>query len=169
MRIDLTRERTRYYSRLEKLLEDALIKVSAVASKLDTVSVRDMVEALIAGEHDPRVLAGLARGRMKVKKQTLSWADAETHADGWMEVRHCLTHGLARGFRPEVWPGPLKGTVTASSVLRPRSDGKHSLSVHGAESCGHIYRACAQRLADEAASFMGHATLDWSKVPDFEL
>ena len=39
LRTDLTRERTRHYSRLEKLLEDALIKVSAVASKLDTKSV----------------------------------------------------------------------------------------------------------------------------------
>ena len=38
MRIDLTRERTRYYSRLEKLLEDALIKVSAVASKITAMS-----------------------------------------------------------------------------------------------------------------------------------
>ena len=67
MRIDLTRERTRYYSRLEKLLEDALIKVSAVASKITAVSVRDMVEALIAGERDPQVLAALARGPMKAK------------------------------------------------------------------------------------------------------
>src|SRR6184192_1850200 len=46
LRTDLTRECTRHYSRLEKLLEDALIKVSAVASKLDTLSVRDMLEAL---------------------------------------------------------------------------------------------------------------------------
>jgi transposase len=67
LRTDLTRERTRHYSRLEKLLEDALIKVSAVASKLDTLSVRDMLEALIAGERDPHVLAGLARGKMKAK------------------------------------------------------------------------------------------------------
>ena len=71
MRIDLTRERTRYYSRLEKLLEDALIKVSAVASSIDTRSVRDMVEALIAGERDPQVLAGLARGRMKARHDRL--------------------------------------------------------------------------------------------------
>jgi transposase len=67
LRTDLTRERTRHYSRLEKLLEDALIKVSAVASKLDTLSVRDMLEALIAGERNPHVLAGLARGKMKAK------------------------------------------------------------------------------------------------------
>jgi transposase len=71
LRVDLTRERGRYYQRLEKLLEDALIKVSAVASRMDSISVRDMVEALIAGERDPRVLAGLARGRMRVKHAAL--------------------------------------------------------------------------------------------------
>ena len=71
LRIDLTRERSRYWQRLEKLLEDALIKVSAVASTLDTLSVRDMLEALIAGERDPRRLADLARGRMRVKHGAL--------------------------------------------------------------------------------------------------
>ena len=49
LRTDLTRDRTRHWSRLEKLLEDSLIKVSSVASSLDTKSVRDMIEALIAG------------------------------------------------------------------------------------------------------------------------
>jgi transposase len=71
LRTDLARERTRHYSRLEKLLEDALIKVSAVASKLDTKSVRDMLEALIGGERDPEVLASLARGRMRSKHDRL--------------------------------------------------------------------------------------------------
>ncbi len=71
LREDLTRERSRYWQRLEKLLEDAAIKVSAVASALDTVSARDMIEALIAGERDPRRLADLARGRMKTKRSEL--------------------------------------------------------------------------------------------------
>ena len=71
LRTDLTRERTRYWQRLEKLLEDSLIKVSAVASSLDTMSVRDMLEALIAGERDPKTLASLARGRMKAKHTAL--------------------------------------------------------------------------------------------------
>jgi transposase len=71
LRTDLTRERTRYWQRLEKLLEDSLIKVSAVASSLDTLSVRGMLEALIGGERDPEVLAGLARGRMKAKHAAL--------------------------------------------------------------------------------------------------
>jgi transposase len=71
LRVDLTRERVRYWQRLEKLLEDALIKVSSVASKLDTMSTRDMLEALIAGERDPRRLADLARGKMKAKHAAL--------------------------------------------------------------------------------------------------
>jgi len=72
LRADLTRERPRYWQRLKKLLEDALIKVSSVASRLTTVPARDMIEALIAGERDSEVLAGLARGRMRVKHAALA-------------------------------------------------------------------------------------------------
>lgn len=71
MRVDLTQERTRHWQRLEKLLEDSLIKVSSVASKLTTVSVRDMLEALIRGERDPQALAKLARGTMRLKHAAL--------------------------------------------------------------------------------------------------
>src|SRR5947209_4444708 len=74
LRTDLTRERTRHWQRLEKLLEDALIKVSSVASKLTTQSARDMIEALIAGQRDPQVLASLARGRMKARTAELARA-----------------------------------------------------------------------------------------------
>jgi transposase len=90
LRADLTRERTRHYSRLEKLLEDALIKVSAVASKLDTKSVRDMLEALIAGERDPRVLAGLARGRMRAKHDRLVQALTGKFDDHHAELARML-------------------------------------------------------------------------------
>ena len=71
LRVDLTRERARYWQRMEKLLEDALIKVSSVVSRLDSLSVRDMIEALIAGERDPRRLADLARGKMRPKRAAL--------------------------------------------------------------------------------------------------
>jgi transposase len=70
-RIDLTRDRTRHWQRLEKLLEDALIKVTTVASKITTVSVRDMVDALIRGERNPEKLADLARGVMRSKRREL--------------------------------------------------------------------------------------------------
>jgi transposase len=71
LRTDLTVERTRYWQRLEKLLEDALIKITTVASRIDGVSVREMIEALIAGQRDPRVLAGMARGRLRIKHAAL--------------------------------------------------------------------------------------------------
>ena len=71
LRTDLTHDRSRQVQRLEKLLEDALIKISAVATDIMGVSGRAMIEALIAGQRDPKVLAGLARGRMKTKHSAL--------------------------------------------------------------------------------------------------
>jgi transposase len=71
LRTDLTHDRSRQVQRLEKLLEDALIKLSAVATDITGVSGRAMIEALIAGQRDPKVLAGLARGRMKTKHSAL--------------------------------------------------------------------------------------------------
>ena len=90
LRADLTRERTRYWQRLEKLLEDALIKVSAVASRLTTVSARDMIEALIAGERDPDVLARLARGRMRAKHAALVEALSGSFDDHHAELARML-------------------------------------------------------------------------------
>jgi transposase len=71
LRLDLTAERTRHKQRMEKLLEDALIKLSTVASDIFGVSGRDMLEQLIAGNRDPQALAELARGRMRVKHAAL--------------------------------------------------------------------------------------------------
>ena len=90
LRADLTQERARHYQRLEKLLEDALIKVSSVASKLDGLSVRDMLEALIAGERDPAVLAGLARGKLKAKHGALAEALAGRFDDHHAELARML-------------------------------------------------------------------------------
>ena len=66
-RIDLVCVRTAEKQRVEKLLEDAQIKLSVVASDIFGVSGRDMMAALIAGERDPKVLAQLARARMRAK------------------------------------------------------------------------------------------------------
>jgi len=63
----LIQERTREKQRAEKLLEDAQIKLSAVISDIFGKSGRDMLEALIAGQRDPYVLAQMARGSMRGK------------------------------------------------------------------------------------------------------
>lgn len=75
-RADLVGVRTAEKNRVEKLLEDACLKLSIVASDIFGVSGRDMLGALIAGERDPQVLAELARTRMRVKIPLLQEAFA---------------------------------------------------------------------------------------------
>jgi transposase len=73
-RADLVAARTAEKNRVEKLLEDAQIKLSVVASDIFGVSGRAMLAALIAGERDPKVLAGLARTRLRAKTAQLQEA-----------------------------------------------------------------------------------------------
>jgi transposase len=73
-RTAITRERSREVQRLEKLLEDAGIKLSAVASDILGVSGRAMLESLIAGNNDPAALADLAKRRLRSKIPALTEA-----------------------------------------------------------------------------------------------
>jgi transposase len=66
-RIDLVAARTAEKQRAEKLLEDAQIKLSVVASDIFGVSGRDMMAALIAGQRDPKRLAQMARTTLRRK------------------------------------------------------------------------------------------------------
>src|SRR5918994_1080425 len=66
-RRSLIQDRTREMQRVEKLLEDAQIKLSSVVSDIFGVSGRAMLEALVTGQRDPKVLAQLAKARMRVK------------------------------------------------------------------------------------------------------
>jgi transposase len=78
---DLTRQRTQLIgerasaaNRIQKVLEDANIKLAGVATDVLGVSGRDMLEALIAGETDPAKLADLARKRLREKIPALRLA-----------------------------------------------------------------------------------------------
>ena len=73
-RRDLTEERTREKQRAEKLLESAAIKISSVVTDLHGVTGRDIMDHLIAGERNPRVLAQLARRRARRKISQLEEA-----------------------------------------------------------------------------------------------
>jgi transposase len=92
-RIDLVGVQTAEKQRVEKLLEDAGIKLSVVASDIFGISGRDMMAALIAGERDPAVLAQLARARMRVKI-----GDLQESFHGWFSDHHAflLAKMLAR-------------------------------------------------------------------------
>lgn len=90
-RTSVTQDRTREVQRLEKLLEDTGIKLSSVASSLQTKSSRLMLDALVAGERDPLVLAELAqrraRGKLRELEQALRGRFTDQHA---MLVRQML-------------------------------------------------------------------------------
>jgi transposase len=65
-RLQMVRDRTREWQRLEKLLEGALIKLSSVVWSLArTKTARDILEAIIGGERDPKALAALAAAHVK--------------------------------------------------------------------------------------------------------
>jgi len=74
LRAELVEDRSRHKQRLEKLLEDSMIKLSSVAADIFGKSGRAMLEALIAGERDPEVLADLALGQMRKKTAALKEA-----------------------------------------------------------------------------------------------
>jgi transposase len=73
-RSSITRERSREVQRLEKLLEDAGIKLSSVATDIVGVSGRAMIEALIAGDRDAARMAELAQKRLRNKIPQLTEA-----------------------------------------------------------------------------------------------
>jgi transposase len=82
---DLTRHRTtsvqeraRAVNRLQKVLEDANLKLAAVATDVMGVSARAMLAALLEGESDPAVLADLAQGKLRAKMPQLEQALAGT-------------------------------------------------------------------------------------------
>jgi transposase len=65
-RLQLVRDRTREWQRLEKLLEGALVKLSSALSSLArTKTARDILEAIAGGERDPKALAALAAAHVK--------------------------------------------------------------------------------------------------------
>jgi transposase len=77
------RERTTLVNRVQKLLEDANIKLAAVASDIMGVSGRAMLAALLAGHADPHALADLAKGRLRSKRDQLAKA-----LDGRVKPHH---------------------------------------------------------------------------------
>jgi transposase len=106
----LTRYRTRLVptraqetQRVEKVLEDAVVKLGAVASKTLTKSGRAMIEALIAGERDPAVLAEMAKTRMRPKiPQLVRALDGRFSADHAAQLRGLPTTSI--GLTPPSAP-----------------------------------------------------------------
>ena len=90
----LVEERTSVSNRVEKILEDSNIKLTAVASKVQGVSVRAMLEALIRGETDTAKIADLAKARLRSKipelQAALQGLIREHHRFMWQELLYHL-------------------------------------------------------------------------------
>lgn len=91
-RVDLIEARTAEKQRVEKLLEDAQIKLSVVVSDIFGVSGRDMMAALVAGERDPKTLAAMARGSMRSKTARLEEAFTGRFSDHHAFLLRTMLH-----------------------------------------------------------------------------
>jgi transposase len=124
LRADLTADRTRHKQRLEKLLEDALIKLSTVATDILGVSGRAMLEALIAGQRDPKMLAELARGRLRVKHTALVQALTGRFDDHHAELARMLLDQIdALSGQIDQLTVLIEQTIAAIPAAQPAASG----------------------------------------------
>jgi transposase len=80
-RSSLAADRARLVNRIQKTLEDTNIKLASVATDITGKSGRAILDAMLAGEQDPEILAELAQGRMKEKREQLAQALQGTLTD----------------------------------------------------------------------------------------
>jgi len=104
---------------LEKVLQDADIKLSSVASGVWSKSSREIVEAMITGERDPAVLAQMAKSRMRTKiaqlEEALSGRFGEHHA---VVCRQVIDH---IDYLDQQSPSSRLRSPPGSSLLREQS------------------------------------------------
>jgi transposase len=150
---DLTRQRTqvvgekvRVGNRIQKVLEDANVKLASVASDVLGHSGRAILRALIRGESDPVQLADLAQGRLRAKLPALQQALA-----GRVTAHHrfLLEFLLDQGEQREGLLGRLEGRIT--EPLAPFAEpGQRLLRVPG------MSRTVAEVVLAEAGPDLGN-------------
>ena len=110
----LTQARVAEVQRLHKLLQDAGIKLSSVATNILGASGRAMIEALLKGTTDPEALSNLAKGRLRAKMDALGRAllgrfrshhaflagEILAHIDYLEESMERITQALEESIRP---------------------------------------------------------------------
>ena len=172
---DLTADRTRYWQRLEKLLEDALCKLTSVVSRLaGHQTARAIIEKMIEGERDPRALAALGQGRMRNDK-------LPALAEALSGMRFGPQHAHAAASLPRAIDlldaelRELQERVTAHLAAIPGSWGADAGGVTGPEA-GRAADAAALPAADRldeipgpgreaAMALIAEIGLDMSRFP----
>jgi transposase len=113
----LIQERTRESQRLDKILQDAGVKLSSVASRTLGVSGKAMLEALVAGTRDPEALADLARGKLRAKIPQLR--DALT---GRFSDHHALVVGELLAHLDYLEEAAGRLSVAVEELVAPFAD-----------------------------------------------
>ena len=177
-RFDLVVDRVRVKQRIEKLLEDALIKISSVLTDALGVSGRAMIEALIAGQRNPAALAELAKGRARTRR-----ADLEQALHGRFTDHHAQLARMLLGQLDELTaritqvtdlldaairalPAPTT-TTTTTATTHPSSRTDGDQSVQTPAQAGYnsaVARLCAVPGAgpDSVRAVLGEIGLDMS-------
>jgi transposase len=162
-RFDLVEDRTRVKQRIEKLLEDALIKISSVLTDVLGVSGRAMIEALTAGQRNPTVLAELARGRARRNRAALQQA-----LHGRFTEHHARLTRLLLGQLDELSAriDEVTGLLDAAIRALPADPADHD---HGRSSAQTNYNDAVARLCavpgggpDSVRAVLGEIGLDMS-------
>ena len=172
-RFDLVADRVRVKQRIEKLLEDALIKISSVLTDALGVSGRAMIEALIAGQRNPTVLAELAKGRARSRRADLEQALHGRFTDHHAQLARMLLGQLDElTARIEEVTGLLDAAIRAlpdptTTTTHPSSRTDGDQSVQTPTQAGYnsaIARLCAVPGAgpDSVRAVLGEIGLDMS-------
>ncbi len=128
-RTTLVEERARIVNRIQKVLEDANLKLAAVATDITGLSARAILDALLAGHSDPDTLAELARGKLRSKRDQLAQALAGrlrphhqfllsehlAHLDYLDEAIARFSHEIAERLRPHTAQAALLDTIPGVS------------------------------------------------------
>ena len=123
----LTEERSRETQRIQKLLEDAGIKLDSVVSDILGVSARRMLEALIAGVRDIEALAELAHTRMRAKIPQLRRA-----LEGRFGAHHALMLRMHLDHVDQLSANIERLDVEVDRVIHPFSEQlQHLITIPG--------------------------------------
>lgn len=138
-------ERTREVQRLDKVLQDAGIKLSSVATRILGVSGRAMLDALVEGSTDPGVLAELARGKLRSKLPALRDA-----LEGRFSSHHALMVGKILAHIDYLDESICELGAEVERVIAPFSD-----EVELLDTIPGVNRRTAETLIAEIGADMG--------------
>lgn len=147
-RARLMQDRARQVNRLHKVLQDANLKLSNVISDITGVSARDMLAAMLKGQRDVRVLAQMARGKMREKQAQLQEA-----LTGRFTSHHAFLVGELLAHIDYLEAAMERLNAQIEERLRP-----FEADIQRLDAIPGINRVTAQVLLAE----IGH---DWSRFP----